>query len=112
MTTVLGPADDGQSVSVSAGQRIQAVLPQPGATGYRWVLDPLPPGVELVEERTEPGAFGLVGSAGQRVFTVVVHPGATAGGQLRLTARLRREWEGPDAAIQSFSVNLVPPTES
>jgi predicted secreted protein len=102
----LGPADDGRVVPVAAGQRVETVLPQSGATGYRWVLDPLPAGVELVEERTEPGGFGLVGGTGQRVFAVVVRD--PAAGPVRLTARLRREWEPPEAAVQSFSVNLTP----
>jgi predicted secreted protein len=105
VTTTLGPADDGRVISVAAGQRVEAVLPQPGATGYRWVLDPLPPGVELISEHTEPGGFGLVGSTGQRVIALRVRD--PAAGPVRVTARLRREWEPPDAAAQSFSVELT-----
>lgn len=106
MTTTLGPSDNGRTVPVTAGQRIEAVLPQSAGTGYRWLLDPLPDGVELVEERTEPGTPGLVGGTGQRVLTLLVRD--PAAGPLRLVARLRRPWEPAEASAQSFTVDLTP----
>jgi len=99
----LGPADNGRIVRVAPGQRVEATLPQRGGTGYRWVLDPLPPGVVLVAERTDPGDTTAAGAVGRRTFTFVV---GSPDVPVRVTARLRRDWEPPDAAVDSFSVEL------
>jgi predicted secreted protein len=102
----IGPADNGGVVHAAPGQVVTIALPQPGGTGYQWALDPLPPGWELVDEHTEAGrgAFGAApGASGRRVFTVRV---GEPGGQV--TARLRRAWEEPGAAVDSFAVEIQP----
>jgi predicted secreted protein len=99
----LGPADNGRVVRVTPGQRVEAALPQHGGTGYRWVLDPLPPGVVLVGEHTDPGGSGAAGAVGRRTFTFAV---GSPDVPVRVTARLRRDWESPDAAVDLFSVEL------
>ncbi|GIJ47283.1 hypothetical protein Val02_41690 [Virgisporangium aliadipatigenens] len=99
----LGPADNGRVVRVVPGERVEAALPQQGGTGYRWILDPLPPGVVLVGERTDPGGRDAAGATGRRTFTFAV---GSPDVPVRVTARLRRDWEPPSSAVDVFSVEL------
>ena len=104
----IGPDDNGQVVTAAPGGEITLALPQVPGSGYRWALDPLPDGVELVEERSEarPGgggfgaAAGAPGAGNRRLFTLRV------GQPVVLKARLRRSWEPPDAAADEFEIRV------
>jgi len=99
MTTRIGLADDGGVVTIAPGGLVELALPENAGTGYRWALDPLPPGSELVEDRLERGALAVgPGAMATRVFVVsVTQPGL-------LSARLQREWE--TTAVRAFSIQI------
>jgi predicted secreted protein len=107
VSDVVGPDDNGRVVTATPGGEIVLALPQVPGSGYRWALDPLPAGAELVDERSEArGGFGAAPGAGnRRVFTVRV------GQPVVLRARLRRPWEPPDAAVEEFEVRVELPAE-
>jgi predicted secreted protein len=98
----IGPDDNGAVVRAAPGTVVTIRLPQRGGTGYRWSLEALPEGAELVGERSEGRrGFGAApGAARERIFTVRVDQPVV------LRARLRREWEPEEAAIDSFAVRI------
>jgi predicted secreted protein len=98
--TRIGSEESGTVVTVARGDLIEAVLPENAGTGYEWQLDPLPAGLELVNDRNDWPASGMAGASGRRIFTLRVKGSGT------VTARLRRVWEPPEAATKTFTVRL------
>jgi len=98
----IGLDDNGAVVHAAPGTVVTIRLPQRSGTGYRWSLEPLPAGAELLAESSEGSPrFGAApGAARERIFTVRVDQPVV------LRARLRREWEPADAAIDSFAVQI------
>jgi predicted secreted protein len=96
----IGPDESGTVVTVARGDLIDIVLPENAGTGYEWQLDPLPAGLELVNDRNEWPASGMAGASGRRTFTVRAKDSGA------LSARLRRVWEAPERASQTFTVQL------
>jgi predicted secreted protein len=102
VTTRIGMADNGSTVTVAPGETVEFALPEKAGTGYRWALADLPSDLTLVEERREPGDPAVPGADGHHVFRVRVGASGTVG------ARLSRAWESGDAAGE-FSVRVAVP---
>jgi len=102
---VLGPADDGRTVEVRAGERIVVELPENATTGYRWEVD-----------LSGLGAMSYAGGGSEGPATARPTPGAASTRRLEFEARgpgegeirLRRvrPWEGERSARESYSVTV------
>lgn len=90
--TVLRPAQNGQTVTVGAGDTIVVRLPENPSTGFRWEFA----GAVAVSDDFVGGPPAMPGAGGERVIRFV----APASGMLTIHAELRRAWE-KDAAPQS-----------
>jgi predicted secreted protein len=102
VTTRVSEPDDGEVVTVAPGGVLEIALPENATTGYRWELDPLPAGAEMVADRVEAPATTAAGAAGLRVFAVRPGHGGT------VSARLRRSWEAAEP-LRTFSVQVRRP---
>jgi len=94
----LTQADAGRTVTVTPGQHVVLRLEENPTTGFRWSL---PAGVEVVEDRFEPGAGGMIGAGGTRVLTF-----AAPQAEHRLDLRLQRPFS--DEVEGTFAVTLAP----
>lgn len=100
MTTRVGLRNDGGVVTVAPGDALEVVLPQNASTGYRWEVAPSR-GIAIVDDRVEPGSASRPGAGAQRVIVVRVRePG-------EVVARLRRPWEPPEDATQTFRIRVA-----
>jgi len=101
VTTRIGPAEDGQVLTVAPGQLFELVLPENPSTGYQWEVLPSP-GITVVDDRFEPGEMGdQVGMPGQRVIDMRAdRPG-------EVMARLRRPWEVSVTPAQTFDLRVT-----
>jgi inhibitor of cysteine peptidase len=96
----VGLSSDGSAVTVARGDTLEVSLPQNASTGYRWELAPSE-GFRIVDDRLEPPVSAYAGAAGHRVFVLrVEEPGI-------VQARLRRPWEPPERAAQTYSVRVL-----
>ena len=100
----LGPEDDGRTVGMRPGDRLVITLPETASSGYRWMVDQLPSGAQLLEERYESATGGPIGSPSRHVFVLQ----AAAPGPLRLR-HARSTQDGADV-VDRFEVALVPAT--
>jgi inhibitor of cysteine peptidase len=97
VTVRVGLSDDGSTLAVVPGDILEVVLPQNPSTGYRWELTPSA-GHVLVQDEVRPPSSDHPGAAGLRVFVLRLdEPGV-------VRAHLRRPWEPPEAAAQSYTV--------
>jgi inhibitor of cysteine peptidase len=99
--TRIGPDRSGGVIAVQPGDLVEVALPQNAGTGYRWQLDPLPPGLVLIADATEPPSEATPGATGVRVFTLRADRSGS------LVARLRREWEPAGEAAGTFAVRVA-----
>jgi predicted secreted protein len=96
----VGLSSDGSAVTVARGGTLEVSLPQNASTGYRWELTPSA-GLLIVDDRLEPPTSEHAGAGGQRVFVLrVEEPGV-------VRARLRRAWEPPERAAQTYTVRVL-----
>ena len=79
--------------TANVGEVVSIDLPSSPSTGYRWDLEQLPDGIELVDHTTTPPAPDEVGGGGVQHFLVR----ADRPGTFPLGFVLKRPWE-PDAA--------------
>jgi inhibitor of cysteine peptidase len=92
-------SSDGTAVTVARGDILEVALPQNASTGYRWELHPSA-GLKVIDDRLEPPSSGRAGAGGQRVFVLRVdEPGV-------VRARLRRSWEPPEAAAETYTIRV------
>ncbi|HKT01665.1 MAG TPA: protease inhibitor I42 family protein [Rugosimonospora sp.] len=98
----VGEPDAGGEVALAPDGVLEIALPENASTGYRWELEPLPPGAEQVGDRMEAAASAPPGAAGLRVFAVRFSGGGT------VSARLRRPWEQVEP-VRRFSVRVSAP---
>ncbi len=83
----------GTSVDVTVRNPFAVVLEENPTTGYRWDMQ-IDPGLEVISSDYAPDAGTGVGGGGLRRFLLV----ATVTGELRLRAKLWRQWLG-DASV-------------
>jgi inhibitor of cysteine peptidase len=96
----VGLSSDGSAVTVARGDTLEVSLPQSASTGYRWELTPSE-GLRIIDDRLESPASAHPGAGGQRVFVLRVEgPGV-------VRARLRRAWEPPERAAQTYTVRVL-----
>jgi inhibitor of cysteine peptidase len=96
----VGLSSDGSAVTVARGDTLELSLPQNASTGYRWELTPSE-GLRIIDDRLESPASAHAGAGGHRVFVLrVEEPGI-------VQARLRRAWEPPERAAQTYTLRVL-----
>jgi predicted secreted protein len=95
-------ARDGDVARVSAGDEVVVRLIENPGTGYRWDIEQLPHGVEVVSSELEPTGGGTPGAGGHRVITLRTTEPVDA--QVRFL--LARSWETGRAPAEEFTVTL------
>jgi predicted secreted protein len=101
---VLQKADSGREIQVRPGDVIQVELPGTGGTGYWWYVTQKDERyVELLSEETKSPVEKKPGGPVQGVWRFKTRePGRT-----ELVMKYYRVWEGPDKAVDVFSVILT-----
>jgi len=97
---ILSDLDRGRTITIAAGTTVTLRLKESPTTGYRWGVESMG-GLELVSDRSEPGA--AVGAAGVRVLQFRT----LRAGTHRLLMKNWRDWEGEKSAIDRFEVVIV-----
>lgn len=100
---VLQKADSGREIQVRPGDAIRVELPGTGGTGYWWYVAKSDERyVELLAEETKSSAERQPGGPLEGVWRFKMRePGRT-----ELVMKYYRVWEGPDKAVDEFSIIL------
>ncbi len=100
---IVQKADSGQEIQVRSGDTIQIELSGAGGTGYWWYVTKLDKQyAELVSEETVPPAEKKPGGPVKGIWRIKTkQPGKT-----ELAMKYYRIWEGPEKAVDEFSVIL------
>jgi predicted secreted protein len=101
---ILHKQDNGRELQMKPGDVIQLELDGAGATGYWWHVTSLDPArLELLSEETNPSADKkLLGGPVRGVWRFKVKES----GKTDLSMKYYRVWEGPEKAVDQFSVIL------
>jgi inhibitor of cysteine peptidase len=96
--------DQGKSVRVVVGERLEVALPENPTTGFQWSLEPSPDGILQLESSTyvPAGPTAKPGGGGTRVFRFSSQKRGTATPQFKLW----RAWQGEASVRQHFSVTI------
>lgn len=95
--------EQAMDIEARAGEPFDIAVEQLGTAGYQWLVEPLPPGVVLVEERSDaPPADSPPGSPAHRVFSFRAdQPGA-----FEVVLVSKRVWETQPASRRTFRVEV------
>jgi len=94
---VLTRADRGLVRDAMISQRVLLELEETPSTGYRWAIEISPANaVKILESRWVAPIGTGVGAAGKREFSLRIEQH----GEIRLQAKLWREWQGDGSVIQ------------
>ncbi|MBF2079466.1 MAG: protease inhibitor I42 family protein [Synechococcales cyanobacterium T60_A2020_003] len=99
----LTQADNGRTIDIWVGDRLDVNLRENPTTGFQWGIDQnndevlRVEGAEYISPTTSP-----IGGAGQRTFTFIGQQSGTA--ELRL--KLWREWQGESSVVERFTVTI------
>jgi len=100
-TTVLTEADNEKALSVASGETLVINLPENPTTGYRWQLDSLDSRlIDVAGDSYIPSQGAKIGGGGTRTFTL--H--ALSSGTVRISLKLKREWEPADTYASHFAI--------
>ncbi|KNX38879.1 protease inhibitor I42 family protein [Luteipulveratus halotolerans] len=105
MHHVVESPEDGQRIEMSPGDSLELRLDQPGATGFRWTTQAVPPGVVAHRAGAEPSGEAGVGGPPGAARTTVIELVASAAGEGELTLALARPWE--DEPARTLTVTLA-----
>ena len=100
---VLTRADNKRTAEVRVGEHIAVRLPENPGTGYTWAIDETDrrrlalDGTDYVEP-----TVGFIGARGVRTFTFT----ARQPGEVALTLKYWRLWEGDGSVTERFTVTL------
>jgi predicted secreted protein len=101
-TMVLTKADNGKTVEARRGDVIRIELDGSGGTGYWWYFDDLDGGsVQIISESTRSTSVLTGGPTTGIWILAVIKPGDVV-----VTMRYYRIWEGKEKAADTFSVTL------
>jgi len=105
--TVLTTADNGKTLQVQPGDRVQVELASNPTTGFAWHLAKS----SLVLESSDyiPDQPAQVGSGGIERLVLQVPASAAPGSIHELRLDYYRSWEGPSSAVETFKVTLIVP---
>ncbi|MCP3972861.1 MAG: protease inhibitor I42 family protein [bacterium] len=97
-------ANNATQVSLSVGDVAEIHLEENPTTGFRWSIDELSPGLDVIDDKFHIAGTPLVaGASGVHEWRLrVAEPGSHT---LRL--RLAQEWERESAADRRFTVDIV-----
>lgn len=99
---ILGAADDGRQIALTAGQVLSITLDANPSTGYRWEVDsPESAIMRQVGTRFEQPA-GRLGTPGKQVLELT----AVRAGQSTLRLVYRRPWEKGVQPVKAFSLRV------
>ena len=93
---------NGKHVEAKVGDRVELDLPENATTGFQWEVEPPAESLELDSSDLVVPPDLKAGAGGQR--RVVVH--AVRPGSGRLVLRLRRSWEPPENAGDTYAVDI------
>ncbi|MDQ1696103.1 MAG: hypothetical protein QOJ03_1456 [Frankiaceae bacterium] len=93
---------DGKRVTAQVGDSIEVTLPEIATTGFRWEVDETGAPLEVQTSEHDTGENMKAGATGNRHVVVK----AARPGNGRLSLRLRRSWEAPDEAEDTFAVDV------
>ncbi len=97
--------DDARQLALKVGETFLVSLPENPTTGYRWEqTGDTSQYLSAVKDEYVPArqGGGVVGAGGLRELTF----SAKAPGSVKLLLRLRRSWENPGQAVDSFFVTV------
>jgi predicted secreted protein len=95
-------------IRVRTGEPFSVALKEPVATGHRWALAEVPPGIVVIDETYEPPGQGSpVGGSGRKVTRLR----ATQAGRYELRFVLARPWEARPDREHRVEVDAVPDQE-
>jgi inhibitor of cysteine peptidase len=93
---------NGQRVEASPGDSVELVLPENATTGFQWQLEEPADPLRTESSDLVPPDDARAGAAGQRRVVVrAVRPGSG-----RLELLLRRSWEPPEQAQETYTVDI------
>jgi len=92
----------GERIDAGVDDRIELVLTENPTTGFRWEIERPNDVVAVESDEFVPPSEVRPGAAGERHVTFR----AAAPGTARVTLRLRRAWEPPEKAEQSYDVDV------
>jgi inhibitor of cysteine peptidase len=95
--------NNGQSIEVHLGARLNIYLKENPTTGYRWSLREFGSGSLLLESADYAPSGAGVGGGGIRKFVFVAEAPGTATINLKKT----REWEPEEAATSTFTAHIT-----
>lgn len=102
-TVTLTMADQGVARDAVVEQNVLLQLEETPSTGYRWTLEASPPeAIEILAIRWVAPTGGGVGAAGKREFSLRTK----APGEIRLSLKLWREWQGESSATSRLEFIL------
>ena len=113
-SVIVTQADDGRSLNLRRGERLQVVLGDTAGTGYSWEIESLDRRLLRFEgQRTRqdpgppppPGFKGPVGLVGGPLQVSFLFR-AVAGGEGELVLRHWRPWEGPRSVDRRLRLRL------
>jgi inhibitor of cysteine peptidase len=96
--------DNGRSLALREGDVVAIQLAENPTTGFRWDVDHVDEGVELIDDTYSPGAAPQFGSGGLREFRFRYRGLAPT----RITLKNWRSWEGESSVVARFTVELLP----
>jgi inhibitor of cysteine peptidase len=92
--------DNDKTVEAKVGESVVIELPENPTTGYRWILD-VNEGTGIASAIDSSYAIATesgIGGGGMRMFTVKLESSGIA----TISAKLRRQWEPENTAIDEF----------
>jgi inhibitor of cysteine peptidase len=100
----LTQTDQGKSVRVGVGEKVEVTLPENPTTGFQWALEPNPDQILKLEGSTyvPPAPQTKPGGGGTQIFSFSGQTPGTA----TLQFKLWREWQGDASVRQRFSVTV------
>lgn len=101
MALPLTASDQGKTIHLKVGSRVELCLPDNPSTGYRWTFK-ADPSVVDIQEGTYTQMSNLVGSGGEmQWFLTALKPGITT-----VVFKRWRVWEGEQSAIETFQLTF------
>lgn len=100
---ILTEKDNGKRIEVSVGTQIRLDLPENPTTGYQWTLHEVGDVLTLKSDQFVVGPASAIGGGGVRQFSFE----AALPGNATICLKNMRPWEGEEAAVKTFTVNLI-----
>jgi len=95
--------DNGKTITLQKGDRLQITLPENPTTGFQWAIETKPKNLLSLEKSDYVASSPqLIGSGGQRTLTLL----AKKTGKTYLNLKLWRSWEGDKSIVNRYQITL------